>query len=120
MAAQVFRLPDLGEGLTEAALVKWLVAVGDVVRVDQPIAEVETAKSVVEVPSPYAGTVAVLHGSEGETLAVGSPLVEVAAAESSAPSSVEAEAYRAEERAGSDVAGSGNVLIGYDTSESKG
>ncbi len=77
---QIFRLPDLGEGLTEAALVKWLVAVGDVVRVDQPIAEVETAKSVVEVPSPYAGTVAVLHGAEGETLLVGAPLVEVSEA----------------------------------------
>ena len=80
MSAQVFRLPDLGEGLTEAALIKWLVAVGDVVRVDQPIAEVETAKSVVEVPSPFAGTVAVLHGAEGETLVVGAPLVEVTAA----------------------------------------
>lgn len=111
MSAQVFRLPDLGEGLTEAALVKWLVAVGDVVRVDQPIAEVETAKSVVEVPSPYAGTVAVLHGAEGETLAVGAPLVEVDAA----ASTLESDAYRAEERAGS-----GNVLIGYGTTESKG
>jgi pyruvate dehydrogenase E2 component (dihydrolipoamide acetyltransferase) len=113
---QVFRLPDLGEGLTEAALVKWLVSVGDVVRVDQPIAEVETAKSVVEVPSPYAGTVAVLHGAEGETLAVGVPLVEVEAGASEiAPSSLESDAYRAEERAGS-----GNVLIGYGTSEAKG
>jgi 2-oxoisovalerate dehydrogenase E2 component (dihydrolipoyl transacylase) len=55
---KVFLLPDLGEGLTEAELVNWLVAVGDEIRVDQPIAEVETAKSVVEVPSPYAGTVA--------------------------------------------------------------
>ena len=51
-------LPDLGEGLTEAELVSWLVAVGDEVAVDQPIAEVETAKSMVEVPSPYAGRVA--------------------------------------------------------------
>jgi pyruvate dehydrogenase E2 component (dihydrolipoamide acetyltransferase) len=108
---QVFRLPDLGEGLTEAALVKWLVAVGDVVRVDQPIAEVETAKSVVEVPSPYAGTVTALHGAEGETLPVGAPLVEVDAD----ASTIESDAYRAEERAGS-----GNVLIGYGTTESAG
>lgn len=50
---KVFLLPDLGEGLTEAELVNWLVAVGDEIRVDQPIAEVETAKSMVEVPSPY-------------------------------------------------------------------
>lgn len=110
---QIFRLPDLGEGLTEAALVKWLVAVGDVVRVDQPIAEVETAKSVVEVPSPFAGTIAVLHGAEGETLLVGAPLVEVSA--DAAVADAAKDAYRAEERAGS-----GNVLIGYGTTESKG
>src|SRR5690242_3257274 len=75
---QVFLLPDLGEGLTEAELVNWLVAVGDEIRVDQPIAEVETAKSMVEVPSPYAGIVAVLHGEAGETLDVGKPLISVA------------------------------------------
>ena len=58
---QTFLLPDLGEGLTEASVVQWLVAEGDVVAVDQPVVEVETAKSVVEVPSPYAGRVGVLH-----------------------------------------------------------
>jgi 2-oxoisovalerate dehydrogenase E2 component (dihydrolipoyl transacylase) len=110
MADQVFRLPDLGEGLTEAALIRWLVAPGDTVRVDQPIAEVETAKSVVELPSPYSGTVATLHGEEGDTLAVGAPLLEVTDAED-----VEKEAYRKEERAGS-----GNVLIGYGTSGHSG
>jgi 2-oxoisovalerate dehydrogenase E2 component (dihydrolipoyl transacylase) len=104
--SQVFVLPDLGEGLTEAALVRWLVALGDTVRIDQPIAEVETAKSVVELPSPFAGRVAVLHGSDGDTLVVGAPLFEV--------DDAEVEAYRAEERAGG---GSGNVLIGYGTSE---
>ncbi|MFF2296848.1 dihydrolipoamide acetyltransferase family protein [Arthrobacter sp. NPDC058127] len=128
---QVFLLPDLGEGLTEAELVNWLVAVGDEIRVDQPIAEVETAKSMVEVPSPYAGIVAVLHGEAGQTLDVGKPLISVApvgasvAAEpavaeeagpeevvSEAPvASAAAEAYRIEEKAGS-----GNVLIGYGTS----
>ena len=74
---KVFLLPDLGEGLTEAELVNWLVSVGDEIRVDQPIAEVETAKSMVEVPSPYAGTVAVLHGQPGQTLDVGKPLISV-------------------------------------------
>ncbi|WP_445153563.1 dihydrolipoamide acetyltransferase family protein [Arthrobacter sp. Hor0625] len=74
---KVFLLPDLGEGLTEAELINWLVAVGDEIRVDQPIAEVETAKSMVEVPSPYAGTVAVLHGEPGQTLDVGKPLISV-------------------------------------------
>ncbi len=123
---QVFLLPDLGEGLTEAELVNWLVAVGDEIRVDQPIAEVETAKSMVEVPSPYAGIVAVLHGEAGQTLDVGKPLISVApvgASFAAAPEAVEeevseapaasaaAETYRTEEKAGS-----GNVLIGYGTS----
>jgi len=79
MSLQVFNLPDLGEGLTEAELVNWLVKVGDDVRVDQPIAEVETAKSVVEVPSPYAGVVARLHGEAGQTMDVGKPLISVRA-----------------------------------------
>ncbi|OZM75892.1 dihydrolipoamide acetyltransferase family protein [Pseudonocardia sp. MH-G8] len=105
MSTQVFMLPDLGEGLTEAELVRWLVAVGDTVAVDAPVAEVETAKAVVEVPSPFAGVVAQRHGEEGATLAVGEPLLSV---ESSAAS----ETYVEEERAGS-----GNVLIGYGTSE---
>ncbi len=83
---QVFKLPDLGEGLTEAELVNWLVAVGDEIVVDQPIAEVETAKSMVEVPSPYAGTVAELHGEAGQTLDVGKPLISIARAGSSAAS----------------------------------
>ncbi|CCQ45065.1 e3 binding domain protein [Pseudarthrobacter siccitolerans] len=75
--ARVFLLPDLGEGLTEAELVSWHVSVGDTIAVDQPIAEVETAKSTVEVPSPYAGIVAELHGQPGETLDVGKPLISV-------------------------------------------
>ncbi|MET4622072.1 2-oxoisovalerate dehydrogenase E2 component (dihydrolipoyl transacylase) [Arthrobacter sp. 2762] len=128
---QVFRLPDLGEGLTEAELVNWLVAVGDEIKVDQPIAEVETAKSMVEVPSPYAGTVAELHGEAGQTLDVGKPLISIARS-GAAPVALEtpspaddavstgivaspevdaaAETYRTEEKAGS-----GNVLIGYGT-----
>ncbi|MET3721861.1 dihydrolipoamide acetyltransferase family protein [Arthrobacter sp. UYEF21] len=127
-ALQVFMLPDLGEGLTEAELVNWLVSVGDEIRVDQPIAEVETAKSVVEVPSPYAGTVTVLHGEPGQTLDVGKPLISVApagsvvfgaSADDAAPAEPQEEpvvetaaanAYREEEKAGS-----GNVLIGYGT-----
>ncbi len=64
-STHIFRLPDLGEGLTEAGLVTWLVAVGDTITTDQPIAEVETAKSVVELPSPFAGVVTALHGTAG-------------------------------------------------------
>ncbi len=74
---QVFRLPDLGEGLTEAGLVQWLVKVGDTITTDQAIAEVETAKSVVELPSPFAGVVVALHGEPGETIDVGAPVLEV-------------------------------------------
>ena len=70
-----FKLPDLGEGLTEGEILKWLVAPGDEVKLNQPIVEVETAKAAVEIPSPYAGVVAELHHSEGETVDVGTPII---------------------------------------------
>lgn len=70
-----FRLPDLGEGLTEAEVVQWLVAPGEAVALNQTLAEVETAKAVVELPSPYEGTVSILHAEAGETVAVGAPLI---------------------------------------------
>jgi pyruvate dehydrogenase E2 component (dihydrolipoamide acetyltransferase) len=73
--SQDFRLPDLGEGLPEAELVQWLVAVGDTVTLNQTIAEVETAKAVVELPSPHAGTVTALHAQAGDVVAVGSVLI---------------------------------------------
>ncbi|MBW9093911.1 2-oxo acid dehydrogenase subunit E2 [Microbacterium jejuense] len=72
---QDFRLPDLGEGLPEAELVQWLVAVGDTVALNQTIAEVETAKAVVELPSPHAGTVTALHAEPGDVIEVGSVLI---------------------------------------------
>lgn len=75
-----FRLPDLGEGLTGAEVVRWLVEVGEVIAVDQPVVEVETAKAVVEVPCPYGGVVTARYGGEGEEIAVGAPLVTVAVA----------------------------------------
>jgi pyruvate dehydrogenase E2 component (dihydrolipoamide acetyltransferase) len=75
MAERVFLLPDPGEGLTEAEVVAWLVAEGDTVELNQPIAEVETAKAVVEIPSPYAGVVVRLHASAGQAVAVGEALV---------------------------------------------
>jgi pyruvate dehydrogenase E2 component (dihydrolipoamide acetyltransferase) len=70
-----FRLPDLGEGLTESEIVAWKVAVGDTVALNQIIAEVETAKAVVELPSPFAGVVAVLHEQPGTVVEVGKPIV---------------------------------------------
>ncbi|SOE71888.1 pyruvate dehydrogenase E2 component (dihydrolipoamide acetyltransferase) [Streptomyces sp. OV198] len=95
-----FKLPDLGEGLTEAEIVRWLVEVGDVVAVDQPVVEVETAKAMVEVPCPYGGVVTARFGEEGTELPVGSPLLTVAVG---APTS------------GEETEGSGNVLVGYGT-----
>ena len=73
--AREFRLPDIGEGLTEAEIVRWLVAEGDTVAEDQALVELETDKAVVEIPSPYAGIVLRHGGAEGETIEVGSVLV---------------------------------------------
>src|SRR5436305_3436154 len=70
-----FKLPDLGEGLTEGEILKWFVQPGDEVKLNQPIVEVETAKAAVEIPSPYAGVVSALHHGEGETVDVGSPII---------------------------------------------
>src|ERR1700720_2496459 len=94
-----FLMPDLGEGLTEGEINRWLVAPGDVVAVDQPIAEIATEKAVVEVPTPFAGRVATLHGAPGDRVAVGSPLISIDATATT-----------------SEVA-SGNVLVGYGTNE---
>ena len=75
--AHRFLLPDIGEGLTEAEIVRWHVAVGDVVTVDQILCEIETAKSVVELPSPHEGIVLAVGGAEGETISVGELLVAI-------------------------------------------
>ncbi|WP_130011498.1 dihydrolipoamide acetyltransferase family protein [Serinicoccus sediminis] len=80
---QVFRLPDLGEGLTEAEIVEWHVAAGDEVGVDQEVVTVETAKAAVSVPCPYAGTVARVHAEPGQVLPVGEPLITIGEAGSS-------------------------------------
>ena len=72
-----YKLPDVGEGLTEAEVVTWKVKVGDVVKVNDIVVEIETAKSLVELPSPYAGIVQALHVAEGETVAVGTPMISI-------------------------------------------
>lgn len=95
-----FKLPDLGEGLTEAEIVRWLVQVGDVVAIDQPVVEVETAKAMVEVPCPYGGVVTARFGEEGTELPVGAPLLTVAVGP---------------QPSGGEPEGSGNVLVGYGT-----
>ncbi|MEV8543036.1 dihydrolipoamide acetyltransferase family protein [Streptomyces sp. NPDC051572] len=99
-----FKLPDLGEGLTEAEIVRWLVEVGDVVAIDQPVVEVETAKAMVEVPCPYGGVVTARFGEEGTELPVGSPLLTVAVGAPASDAGAETE-----------TEGSGNVLVGYGT-----
>src|ERR1700750_2351620 len=77
MSVQQFKLPDLGEGLTEGDILKWTVAVGDTVEVNDTIAEVETVKAAVELPSPFAGAVAALHAEEGDTVPVGTPITSI-------------------------------------------
>ena len=107
MTSSEFRLPDLGEGLTEAEIISWLVAVGDTVRVDQPVVEVETAKATVEVPIPFAGRVTEVFGSPGERVPVGSPLIRVTAGSATSAADSAAEAESSEY--------SGAVLVGYGT-----
>lgn len=135
-----FLLPDLGEGLTEALIVRWLVEVGEVVAVDQPVVEVETAKAMVEVPCPYGGVVTARYGEEGTEIPVGATLVAVAVGTAPTPpgaggpngapstatatdGAATAPGGRPGPGAGStdgsgDAAprnGSGNVLVGYGT-----
>ncbi|MFE6282768.1 dihydrolipoamide acetyltransferase family protein [Streptomyces sp. NPDC057877] len=123
-----FKLPDLGEGLTEAEIVRWLVEVGDLVAIDQPVVEVETAKAMVEVPCPYGGVVTARFGEEGTELPVGAPLLTVAVGAAASDVTVAdgraaaAEAADAARRSPADAAparqegeGSGNVLVGYGT-----
>ena len=72
---KIFKLPDLGEGLQDAEIVEWHVKEGDTVALDQALLSVETAKAIVEIPSPYAGRVAKLYGQAGELVHLGGPLV---------------------------------------------
>ena len=94
-----FLMPDLGEGLTEGEIIEWLVAEGDTVTVDQPVAEISTEKAVVQVPTPFAGRVVTLHGAAGDLIKVGSPLISIETTSTSSDS------------------GSGNVLVGYGTDD---
>src|SRR5215831_21140966 len=103
MTTSQFRLPDLGEGLEEAQLVQWLVRPGDTVALNQPLCQVETAKALVDVPSPYAGVVRTLHAQPGEAVPVGAPLVTIETSDSATTSAVSANVF----------AGRGPVLVGY-------
>ena len=112
MSERVFLLPDVGEGLVEAEIVAWKVSVGDVVALNQPLVDIETAKATVELPSPYAGTILTLHGEVGDVMDVGAPLVSlddgapsVVATPGEAASDLEATAVLAPPRTA--------VLVGY-------
>jgi pyruvate dehydrogenase E2 component (dihydrolipoamide acetyltransferase) len=124
-----FKMPDVGEGLTEADILAWSVKPGDTVVVNQIVVEVETAKAAVELPSPYAGVVAELHAAEGETVDVGRPIItiDVGATAGSTPQTGSAaedlvpppvpqpeQAQRTAEAQDTDVPGGRQpVLVGY-------
>ena len=84
MSVNEYKLPDVGEGLTEAEIVAWKVKVGDTIKVNDIVVEIETAKSLVELPSPYAGTIMALLVNEGDTVLVGTPMISVASGDSAA------------------------------------
>lgn len=114
-----FLLPDPGEGLVEAEIVSWHVKAGDQVKINDILVEVETAKSIVELPSPFAGTVTELHVAEGETVEVGTPIISIddgsGGAAAPAPTAGEADQHGSDEPAG-DGAGDGERvanLVGY-------
>jgi 2-oxoisovalerate dehydrogenase E2 component (dihydrolipoyl transacylase) len=119
VAERVFNLPDLGEGLEDAEIVEWKVSEGDTVELNQPLIEVNTAKALVEIPSPVAGIITTLHGAAGDVVEVGKPLVTFEV-ESGAPPSAEGEAAAA---AGQEATGGDGqpkreaVLVGYGVDE---
>ncbi|HMO12230.1 MAG TPA: E3 binding domain-containing protein, partial [Actinotalea sp.] len=123
---QQFLLPDAGEGLTEAEIVEWKVAVGDTVTVNQVIVEIETAKSLVELPCPFDGVVTALLAEEGETVDVGVPIITVdtdpggaapPAPETETPQTQQEAPEPATAPAADPVEGSGAVLVGYGVAE---
>ncbi|GAA1621171.1 2-oxo acid dehydrogenase subunit E2 [Brevibacterium sanguinis] len=132
--ARDFILPDLGEGLTEAELIGWKVAVGDTVHVDQMVVEVESAKSVVELPCPFAGTIVALHANAGDTVEAGQALLSVAeagaadaapAGDAGSTSAAGADSTSAADELPTDdadpvgIEGGGANLIGYGTTAPK-
>jgi len=107
-----FKMPDVGEGLTEADILRWDVKPGDTVKVNQTLVEVETAKAAVELPSPYAGVVTELHAAEGDTVDVGTPIITIDVA-ASAPAAAAAAQPAAAETAAAEPEERQSVLVGY-------
>src|ERR1700712_5764449 len=119
MRESLFLLPDVGEGLTEAEIVSWRVAPGDTISINQVIVEIETAKSLVELPSPYEGVVREILVGEGDTVEVGTPIIRVFGddGEESELAEVVAEiaatVLHEPEPEPEQEAGAGAVLVGY-------
>ncbi|MFV0372475.1 dihydrolipoamide acetyltransferase family protein [Microbacterium sp.] len=112
MSTQTFHLPDVGEGLTEAEIVQWRVGPGDAVAVNDVIVEIETAKSLVELPSPFTGTVAELLAEEGATVEVGAPIITITG-DAATPDASSGLSAHGEKHAEPEAAGA--VLVGYGT-----
>jgi len=110
MSTQTFLLPDVGEGLTEAEIVSWRVAPGDTVAVNDVLVEIETAKSLVELPSPFAGVVGDLLADEGATVNVGAAIITIASADAAAPPATAGQSEHGEPH---EPDGGGSVLVGY-------
>lgn len=117
-----FKLPDIGEGVHEGEIVKWLVKAGDTIQADQPMVEVMTDKATVEIPSPVAGTVESLFAKEGDTVEVGKVIVKIAEtgkaqaapkAEAKAPAKAEASAPAARQEGGAPVARGGGAPVAF-------
>lgn len=117
-----FRLPDLGEGLTESEILSWKVAVGDSVTLNQVIAEVETAKAVVELPSPFAGVIKELHEQPGSVVEVGKPIVsfEVADDAGAAPSTPAGTSAGGEISAAREASGVRDTSVAGEASAARG
>ena len=110
MSTQTFVLPDVGEGLTEAEIVQWRVGPGDTVSVNDVLVEIETAKSLVELPSPFSGVVGELLAAEGATVNVGAAIITIASATDAAPPATVGQSEH-----GEPAEGEGAVLVGYGT-----
>ncbi|QAY59502.1 2-oxo acid dehydrogenase subunit E2 [Microbacterium protaetiae] len=113
MSPQTFLLPDVGEGLTEAEIVNWRVAPGDQVAVNDVLVEIETAKSLVELPSPFDGTVGEILVPEGQTVEVGTPIITIATGVASEPDVTVGQSEHGEPEPAPEAEGS--VLVGYGT-----
>lgn len=109
-----FKLPDPGEGLVEAEIVTWHVKVGDVVKVNDILLEIETSKSLVELPSPYAGTIVALLVEEGQTVDIGTPIITIDDGSDDAPAETVSGPVSDESAAGGDAGDApGPMLVGY-------